>query len=800
MAVAGPAMAQSQSAAPAAAGVEEVVVTARRVEERLQDVPLAVSAVSGAALQRQGVKEVKDLSATVPNLAISSANAGGSSIVLGIRGQIQANVGLLFVDPAVGVYVDGLNVPRNFGLRSGLVDIQRVEVLRGPQGTLYGRNTTGGAMSVVTQDPRSEFGGSLQASYGNYNAWNVLGVLNMPLANGLALRLVGQHGEHDAYGKQIATGVGLYDEKNTYLRAKLKYDNGGRFRASATADYFDYRSSGPVMHLVGLTPATTSDTRFSGRVANVPGAVAPTPTNPLGIGTYAVAGGTATNIVRLHLGLPLTPAGLDAASRVLASYVRPGNNIPGVGFYDALGTSSSLHKNVSNSSGGSVAATLEYDLTDNVAARSISGWRRYQRDEFWDLDGTPFPLLESGGGTPFDNFYSEELQLLGDSEKLTWVVGGYYSYERGQDLTPGAVAQPPGASPVSIADGLSRSTSKAVFGQASYKITGSLTATLGARYTQEIRKFRNRNRNNANACLLPLALLNDPNGPILTRIDGSVGPCGANLEAKFDDPSWLASLDYQMTPDVLVYGKVARGFRGGGHQGRANTPTIVSSFEPFRPETVTEYEAGLKSQFMDRRVTLNLAAFYDNYQDVQRTVLLINPQGFAYSLTSNAATARLYGLEAESAWRLTDALTVSGSLGYLNAKYKAFQDAALGDRSGEQWPAPKWNYSITVRYAQPTGFGQADATLQWAGRSTYNLQPQGLLRDQNTQHAYGLLNGTTSLRFDAANIEVGLFGRNLLNKKYYVGGTTVESLGFNALITGEPRTFGLQVTKKFGGE
>lgn len=162
----------------AASQDSDIIVTARRVEENLQDVPLAVSAVSGASLQRQAIREVKDLSSTIPNLIVMRTNAGGSTILFSIRGQQQVNSGLLFIDPAVGVYVDGLNVPRSTGLRSGLVDIQRVEVLRGPQGTLYGRNTTGGAVGILTDDPKPEFGASIQASYGNFNAWSLLGVLN----------------------------------------------------------------------------------------------------------------------------------------------------------------------------------------------------------------------------------------------------------------------------------------------------------------------------------------------------------------------------------------------------------------------------------------------------------------------------------------------------------------------------------------------------------------------------------------------------------------------------------------------
>jgi iron complex outermembrane receptor protein len=553
----------------------------------------------------------------------------------------------------------------------------------------------------------------------------------------------------------------------------------------------------------GLTPASLN-TRFSGRVANVPGAVPVTLSNPTGIGTYAVAGGNATNIVRQYLGLPLTPAGLDAASAVLARYARSDND--GVNFYDSYGTSSvvfgnlNLQKNTSNSDGGSVVANVEYDLSDQITARSISGWRHYSRTELYDIDGTPYPLIETQSGTPFADFYSEEAQLLGNMKSLKWAIGVYYSYERGLDYSPGGTLQAPGTSANTITDGLSRNTSLAAFGQASYALTNRLTVTLGARYTKEIHKIRNQNRSGLNVCFIPMPLLNNPSGPITTLANGTTGPCGTNISATFSDPSWLASLDYKLTNDVLLYGKYSRGFRGGGQQGRANTATIPASFTPYRPETVAEYETGLKSQFFDRRVRLNVAAFYDEYNDVQRTVTLLGPSGAAYTIVTNAAKARLYGFEGEGEVRLGGGVSINGSVGYLNAKYLTFMDAALGDRSGEDWPAPRWNYSVTARYEKSTGVGPLTALVQWVWKSKTNYAPQSFLTSETTQPAFGLLNGSIGLRFESAGFEASLYGRNLLGKHFYSAATGLDSLGFNELVVGDPRTFGIQLTKRFGGE
>jgi iron complex outermembrane recepter protein len=803
-------------------GSEEIIVTARRVAENLQNVPLAVSAISGAALQRQAIREVRDLASIVPNVQIRTGNQGGNAVLFTIRGQSQSNNGLLYIDPAVGVYIDGLSVPRNFGVRTGLVDVQRVEALRGPQGTLYGRNTTGGAVSIVTQDPKDEWGASAQGSYGNYNAWQLTGILNVPLGEGVGLRLVGQHSDHGPYGHQVATRTKLLTEESTYLRAKLKIDTGA-VKLAVTGDYFKFKSGPPIWHLVGLTPADAGQTKFSGRVCVPAAAGVPGVCTPAGGAAntgifYGVAGGTATNIARIHLGLPLTPAGLDAASAYLAQFVRRGSNPSGADFYDSLGTTSAQFfgepnypRNRSNSEGGSIVANLDVELSDQLTARSISGWRHYSRLDAYDFDSTPLPLFETRNGTPFADFYSEEAQLLGNFDRLNFVLGGYYSYENGIDYTPSMALQTPGASNFGAADGRSRNISAAVFAQGNYKITDALTLTLGARYTKEIHKLRNRNHSVSSTglvlCSIPQSLLNDPQGPVYRLADPVTGaatavsgPCGFNGRVAFKKPTWLASLDYKITPDVLAYVKASRGFRGGGEQGRAATPTIPLSFVPFAPEIVTEYETGLKSQLFDRRLRLNLAVFYDKYNDVQRSLTLPAPGGGGYTVVTNAAKARLWGVEGEGNLRLTDELSFDGTFGYLNAKYNTFSDFLLGDRSGEPWPAPKWTYTIGARYERPIGSANLSSNLQWVWTGTQNLQPQALNRDQNIQKGYGLINGTIALQFPDQGFEISAFGRNLTAKHYYVTGISLESVGLNVLMAGEPRTFGLQLTKKFGSE
>ena len=836
LALATPAVAQVAStvaASPSTADNGDIVVTARRVAENLQSVPLAVSAVSGASLQRQAIREIRDLSSTVPNLQIKQSNSGGGSVVLTIRGQSQAASIVQYVDPAVGVYVDGLNVPRNVGLKTGLIDIKRVEVLRGPQGTLYGRNTTGGAVSIVTEDPKPELGAMISGSYGNYDSWNIAGTLNIPLAEGVGLRVTGQHGARGALGHQVLTGQKLASEETTYFRAKLKIDRGA-FKVTLSGDYFNYDGDGQIGKMSGLVPADASSpnaAKYSGRVC-LPTATGLTGADPNRLGGactptggatnsgtfYGVTGGTAANIARQYLGLANTAAGVDAGSAYLQQFVQRGDNPVSGRFWDTFQTSAGSYfgqpnyaDNTSTSSGGSATLNLEYEASDQITLKSISGWRTWKRYDAYDLDGTPVPIYGTRNGTPYADFYSQELQLLGNFDRLSFVSGLYYGYEKGLDYSPTAQLQTPGSLAYSLNDATVTNLTKAVFAQANFKITDKLTVTLGGRYTQEVRKADIRNRQISSTgvatCGLPYTLLNNPNGGGAPQANATVSgatvsvQCLSSQRTAASEPSWLASLNYQATPDVLVYLKASRGFRAGAVQARTNS-TVVAAFTPVLPEFVTEFEGGLKSDLFDRRLRLNLAAFYDKYTNAQRTVTLARTDApGTYSLLTNAGRARLWGIEGEASLKVTPEFTVGGNFGYLNPKYLEFQDIVLGDRTGEPWPAPKFTYTVDARYDTHIGDSASlSAYLQWVWTGERNLQPQALIRSENVQPGYGLLNGSLTVRLDDAGLEASLYGRNLLNKKYDIAGTSLESVGFNVLFAGEPRMFGLQLTKRFGGE
>lgn len=754
----------------------DIVVTARKVSERLQDVPLAISALTGDSLVQQGVKELRDLNARFPNVQINQANGGGAGVQLTIRGQSQANTGVLFVDPAVGVYVDGLVNARSFGLRTGLVDIERVEVLRGPQGTLYGRNTTGGAISIITKDPTSDLGGYAKLGYGNYDQWSAEGVLNIPLDDQLSLRLVATHSEHDAYGRQITTGRGIMDENSTYLRAKLKYET-GPFTATLTSDYYRYKSSGPAIHISGLV---------NGSLTNVAAAVTPTSSNPTGRGTYTVLGGNLVRDVAAAAGLPYSASGLNQAAAIVAGYVRRGPGAADERFWD---TFSSDPQSRADSKGGSATLNLDFELSSTLSLRSISGWRTLDRAEGLELDATPYDSYDSDQTIDGYNLYSQEVQLLGNMPRLKWVTGAYFSREKGHDLNisrslPNISISQGVVAADTYGDVTSTNITRGIFAQGTYELNDKLNLTLGGRFSSETRKVFTRGRQvraGMEICIQPVVLREDP------------AVCGIRLNKTYTDFSWLASLDYQVERDILVYAKAARGVRAGGHQGRANSNN-VANYEPYDPETVTEYELGFKSLPLGNRLKLNLAAFYDDFSNAQRSIT-IRTVTTSFSLISNAAKARLYGFEGEARVKIVDGFSVGANVGYLNAKYKKFIDGVLGDRSNEEWPAPRWSYSVSGQYQMPTGFGSVEANLNWNFKGTQDFQPQSNFDSQVAQKSYGVLDGTLGVRLDKPDLNISFWGRNLLNKKYYTSGVSIESIGWNMLLTGEPRTYGIQVTK-----
>jgi iron complex outermembrane receptor protein len=725
--------------------LQEITVTARRREEPLQKVPLAVSVIGGDSLARQGIQDIRDMSGTVPNLTVQAApSTAQGGMFVAIRGQAQTDL-LLSIDSPVGLYLDGVNVPHPYGGGAALVDLQRVEVLRGPQGTLYGKNTTGGAVSFITKDPDKEWGGSIQATAGNFSQAGFLGILNAPIADNVGARFVAQVFTRGPLGHD-STGQGLMDQDNAYLRGKVKGEF-GNLTVTFTAAYNHFHGGPSIFHPTGFTPAT----------ATLP------------------PGGVATVESTLESGLAPTPANLAATYQRLQGYV--GGPPRFWNSFDA-GHAGAGYEEVNG------ALNMEYKVSDALTLRSITGYQWFRNVSDTQLDGLPFDIL-SADLTTHDHFFSEEFQALGGGETFNWVTGLYVGRERGLEFSTSLPAPILLADTVTINDSDVINNSQAIFGQFNWNFLPKWSLTLGARYTKEIKDLITRNRTNL-GCSIPKSLLNTP------------GVCLADIDGNYDDPSGIFSVSYAVSSDINAYVKYARGFTGGGQNLRGSG--TVQSFAPFGPVTVNEYEVGIKSQWLDRHLLVNLAAYWDDYRNLQRTTLIATPSGAAATLITNAATATSKGIELETVLNLVPGLDLHASGGFNYARYGRFVDTT-GDRSHEDWPTPETTADAGGRYVRTTPLGDLSMQVDYVWRSDQKLYSSGALRSQLIQPAYGLVNARVGMNFSAwGGFEVALLGTNLTNEKYYVGGLSVEALGFNDLMAGDPRMYRIELTKRFGSE
>ena len=752
-------------AATASSGaIEEIVVTARKREESLQDVPVAVSAFSGNDLARQSVQEFIDLNAQLPGVYVSMVQHHASMATVAIRGQAQADT-LMTTDSSVGVYVDGINLPRQQGLNANMFDIERVEVLKGPQGTLYGRNTTGGAINVVTRKPDYDgVHGFLEGTGGNENFTQVAGAVNVPLAETAAARIAVQKTDQDGWGESRVTGNDLYDQDELFVRGSFMADPTDRLNILVQADYLKVDENGAAEKLLQ------------------PGGNPFDPAN--------VRGSTPAIVAGVELGV-LNPADIPSAanpvpgptfvSGVMAGYAAMAAYADGELLKTDSGTDTFSDATLW---GGGV--TISYDLTDTLTIQSISGYRNWEADGQLDMDGTPFSILHPLMQADAD-FFSQELQLLGASDRFDWVVGAYYSKEDGEDgSTTTAVAAINPFQP-NVLDGHVENSSWAVFGQGTYSVTDRMNVTAGLRYTEEKKKLTSSNRvfnqlTQQFVCELP------PGGVPIDQ-------CAASFSDSFNDPSWLLAADYRLNDGVMVYGSIAKGFRGGGQNLRGGSDP--SSFSAFEPETATTYEVGLKGDFFDRLARLNAAAYFTDYQDIQRSIIVPGSGGNVVTILTNAAEAEITGFELEGWLYPTEHLTLFATVGYMDFEYKDF--SSLGqdgvtviDRTGEPISLPGWQYSLSARYDQPIGPNLLGLQVDYSWQDEFNDSPTSVAPDANTIESVGLWNARLEYTLIDAGVTLALWGKNL-SDEVYVAHTTDFSgnIGHTVGVISRPRSFGL---------
>jgi len=741
-------------------GLEEVVVTARKREENLQEIPVAVTAITGEAIKAQSIESIRDVANQTPSLALTQGSAGRSSVVVTIRGQTNNDL-LLTVDPAVGIYLDGVSIAKTItGELANLLDVERVEILKGPQGTLYGRNTTGGSINIFSKLPGADPQGQVSLRTGSFDRYGGTLVFNMPIkGDDLALRFAAQYDKRDGWGTNIGRDQKVGGDMD-----------GGSARLTLLA-----RPVETVQFILrgDYTASATSS------IAQKPRGLVP---QLNGANTVAL------NIVGAAAGLTpaqlATPAGRAAAMQYYAGQVA------GLGFWD----SNSTYGNSDDSYSWGVSGTFTVDLPSDMQFKSITAYRAADRNTFYDQDGTRFSLLHTNGYT-HQEIQSQELQLSGAllDERVNWIVGGYYSREFGFDGTQSVSLGSEATR--SFNEGHVRNKSLAGFGQATFKVTDKLSLTGGLRYTEEDKKLVSTNRRLDGLCNLPTTL----------RLSGR---CIVIRYDQWNAWNYTASVDYKPVDGVLVYAKTGTGFRSGGHNLRGGVdPT---TFTTFNPEKVKDYELGLKADWLDRRVRTNLAVFRTKYNDIQRVVIvpsIVNPSA---TVVQNAAKATIKGAEAEITARPIDRLILKATGSLTDPKYKAYRDGFGADLSRQPFVyIPKKTYSFSAAYTQPMDWGQVSAQLDYAykGRVYYNADSVysgnanivNGLPDFRYQSGYGLLNGRLSAKFDDAKLEVAVFAKNITNKRYiaYELDITNTQIGFVSYVPGERRTWGLEVTKTF---
>lgn len=746
--------------APAAAGkaaeatrVEEVVVTAQKFEQRLQDTPVAITAFTAKSLEQHLTTSITDLQLQTPSLQFRTSTTDNMTPLVSLRGQAQTR-GDLGKQPSVGLYQDGVYALTTAGITAagGMLDVERVEVLAGPQGTLYGRNTPGGAINIISKLPTSEFGGQFQGIVGNEDLYNINGVLNIPMAEGVGLRLVGQFQRDGGYGEDIAHHSSTGDVDVESLRGTFRAQPNDRVDVVLRADFTHARSGGNIAKVAALKP-----------------------------GSLAVLATAA------KLGLPFTADGLSQAYNALLA-TNP------AGKYDS---NLSLNQMTDVKQWG-VSATVGYVLDDTWSIKSISAYRGLKKVADED-DPFPVEILECAQKYALTqgncvnvraDQYTQELQLVGNlfDNRLKSLSGAFFYYGHALDnleygVIPALNPTTPSLDHATITD-----RSWAIFHQSTLAVTDRLNFTGGVRYTSERVSMlaNNYNAGPAGSCQVPVA-------------DRIGGQCLGEYGRKFTNWSWTFGADLKATDAVLLYAKASRGFKAGG----VNTlgSSLPGSFTPFDPEVATQYEAGIKSEWLDGRVRANLAAYYTDYQDIQRNVTVFVPPSNTASVTLNAASGVIEGVEAQLTVIPVEGLQLSGTASYIDAYYKKYVDNGV-DKSGNVFPAvPKWQLSASAVYTVPVGVGDLQFGVDWYWQSKVVFDPDNhsaFSGATGLQDAYSLFNGRIALDFAGQDLQIAVWGKNLTNEYYLAGALDVTAaLGYGANYYAPPRTFGLMVTKKF---
>jgi iron complex outermembrane receptor protein len=761
--------------------VEEVVVTSRRRAERLQKVPVAVTVLGAAAIAQNKVVSVNNLGQLAPSLTFQESSYQPFGSFVGIRG-IKSSDTVLSQSPSVGIYVDDVYAPSTIGTGAGnLDDTRQIEVLKGPQGTLYGRNTTGGAVRINTNPPDySGIYGSARVGFGNYGSNEDAVMINAPIIKDkVALRVNYERIGHDGYGYDAENHRSLDSIDSESFRAALKVDPTEDFDITFRGNVLNAHSTGLIDNLDAIKPVFGADGKptFSAALLNT------------GLEIGSLTFGELLPFLAPQLGLPITPAnyaaviaGQEAAYAALAKNLKSGytvhNSFPQYG-------------NVRDD-GGSINAA--YHINDDLTVRSITSYQYLYQSDGTDLDASPYVVLEGPGSIQSTDQFTQELQVVGKAldEKLNYTAGFYYYYMTGLDNSPGEAEVPflnPSGFPVLTNDRLT-DKSYAFFSQGTYTLTPTVHVTGGVRWTNEDTGLTGSSTTGA---------ARNCNVPPPAGVDGQI--CSDTFTNAFHAFDYLASIDWSVTDNILLYAKTSRGFRAGGQNQRGS---VVGGFAPFAPEQVTSYEIGIKSDLLDHKIRLNSAAYHTIYKDIQRSVLAVLPDEETVTEIVNAAGATIDGVEVEATARPIPPLVLMANGAYTHPKYTSYYSDGVNLSNNAFTSQPLWQLNFGGTYTYPLTIANIDAsvvsTVNFSYQSKENLYPdnESVYSPYVEQGGYGLLDARVALNIPKYGVVLEGWGKNLLNRKYLTSAVDVtNSLGVGTAYLSDPRTFGFSLTKRF---
>ncbi|MEZ7907936.1 MAG: TonB-dependent receptor [Pseudomonadales bacterium] len=751
------ALAQEQRESGASEILEELVVTARRREEGLQNAPIAISAYTGETLEYRGVTKLDEITRFVPNLTIEnnpSFGGASNSAAIYIRGIGQKEF-LPTSEPGVGLYVDGVYIARSVGAILDLIDIERLEVLRGPQGTLFGRNTIGGAINIttVTPEPGDEFGGEIGAAYGTDDRINLRGALNIPMGDTLAARVSVASFQQDGYVDR-SDGIDLGDDDTITGRLAVAWRPSDRlsldFRLDATRD----KENGPAMELLGID--FTDLSQLNGLVAAVPPPMAfvhNITTAAVGPGQPCAATDAAGNGITSN---PNSPNCYD--NRYVGKDGKNDGTAPARSESDVLGLS----------------ADISYEINDNLTLRSITAWRDLDSEFARDGDHSPHRISQFQD-TLEQTQFTQELQLLGTYERMNWIAGIYYFAEDGDnentlDFTISNFRS----------GGEFDNKSMAAFAQLTYDFTDQLHLTVGGRYTDESKKFHPDQVIYQNYYAGISQVL--PPGHPLAALDAPFLQAGTRIlpdlekELEINEFTPMVNLSYDFADNIMAYATYSEGFKSGGFTQRVFPPVIPPFTAPpgtpdidliptYDPEFVDVYELGFKSTLLDGRMRFNGAIFHTDYDDLQVQVF-----DSVAPVTENIGSASIDGVELEMQTAPGDGWLVEASLSWLDAGYDEIgTDLTLIGSDNEFERVPEWASSVGVsKEFMLNEMGSLVVRVDWSYRDdTYNDAYNTEILKTDAYHLWDASVRWTNTQED---LSVILSGRNLGDEEFLVTG------------------------------